>query len=62
IFQSNLTEEGSKDEAQLGTSYDIHRMSEIVGSEVQDPNDLYQRQQDASIAALARRLNITITH
>jgi uncharacterized glyoxalase superfamily metalloenzyme YdcJ len=62
IFQSNLTEEGSKDEAQLGTSYDIHRMSEIVGSEVHDPNDLYQRQQDASIAALGRRLNITITH
>ena len=62
IFQSNLTEEGSKDEAQMGTSYDIHRMSQIVGSEVHDPNDLYQRQQDESIAALAHRLNITLTH
>jgi len=62
IFQSNLTEEGSKDEAQTGTSYDIHRMSRIVGSEVHDPNDLYQRQQDESIAALAHRLNITVTH
>jgi uncharacterized glyoxalase superfamily metalloenzyme YdcJ len=61
IFQSNLTEEGSKDDEQIGTSYDIHRMSQIVGSEVHDPNDLYQRQQDDSIAALAHRLNITIT-
>ena len=61
IFQSNLTEEGSKDDEQVGTSYDIHRMSRIVGSEVHDPNDLYQRQQDDSIAALARRLNITLT-
>jgi len=62
IFQSNLTEEGSKDEEQVGTSYDIHRMSEIVGFEVHDPNDLYQLQQDASIAALAHRLNITLSH
>ncbi|MDN4645266.1 2-oxoadipate dioxygenase/decarboxylase [Arthrobacter sp. PsM3] len=61
IFQSNLTEEGSKDNEQTGTSYDIHRMSQIVGSEVHDPNDLYRRQQDDSIAVLARRLNITVT-
>lgn len=62
IFQSNLTEEGSKDDEQTGTSYDIHRMSQIVGAEVHDPNDLYQRQQDESIEALAHRLNITVTH
>lgn len=62
IFQSNLTEEGSKDEEQVGTSFDIHRMSQIVGSEVYDPNDLYQRQQDESIAALGRRLNVNLTH
>ncbi|MBP2412010.1 putative glyoxalase superfamily metalloenzyme YdcJ [Arthrobacter stackebrandtii] len=61
IFQSNLTEEGSKDEEQIGTNYDIHQMSKIVGTTVHDPNDLYQRQQEDSIAALASRLNVTIT-
>ena len=61
IFQSNLTEEGSKDVDQIGTSYDIRRMSRIVGSEVHDPNDLYQRQQDDSIVALAQRLSISVT-
>ncbi|MDJ0316085.1 2-oxoadipate dioxygenase/decarboxylase [Arthrobacter antibioticus] len=62
IFQSNLTEEGSKDESQTGTSYDIYRMSSIIGAEVHDPNTLYQRQQDLSVAALAELLKISITH
>jgi uncharacterized glyoxalase superfamily metalloenzyme YdcJ len=62
IFQSNLTEEGSKDEEQTGTNYDIHRMSSIVGTKVHDPNELYQRQQEDSIASLAQRLNVSITN
>ena len=61
IFQSNLTEQGSKDEAQDGTNYDIDRMSSIVGKTVLDPNDLYRQQQDASIAELADALDIEIT-
>lgn len=61
IFQSNLTEEGSKDEAQLGTSYDINRMSQIIGTEVHDPNNLYQRQQDDSVAKMAKYINASIT-
>lgn len=60
IFQSNLTEQGSKDEAQAGTSYDIDRMSDIVGKTVIDPNVLYQKQQDLSVAELARELDIHI--
>lgn len=60
IFQSNLTEQGSKDEAQDGTSYDIDRMSDIVGRTVIDPNVLYQEQQDLSVAGLARELDIHI--
>lgn len=60
IFQSNLTQEGSKDAAQVGTDYDIHRMSQIVGTEVKDPNDLYQQQQDISVDALATGLGIHI--
>lgn len=60
IFQSNLTEEGTKDEDQAGTDYDINRMSEILGAVVNDPNALYKRQQDASIADAAQRLGIEI--
>ncbi len=60
IFQSNLTDEGSKDDEQIGTDYDIHRMSTIVGTKVHDPNDLYQRQQDDSIAAMEQHLKISI--
>lgn len=35
-------------------------MSEIVGRTVADPNDLYQRQQDASVATLAQHLGTTV--
>lgn len=60
IFQSNLTEEGRKDDALAGTDYDINRMSEILGVTVCDPNELYAQQQNASIAAVARRLGTEI--
>ncbi|MDN6173661.1 MAG: VOC family protein, partial [Yaniella sp.] len=40
IFQSNLTSEGSRDDALQGTDYDIDVMSEIVGRPVADPHDL----------------------
>lgn len=60
IFQSNLTEEGSRDDAQAGTDYDITVLSEIVGRPVTDPNELYQRQQDASVARLRERLAAAI--
>lgn len=56
IFQSNLTDDGSRDDAQTGSDYDLATMSEIVGRPVADPYDLYQRQQDASIAALREEL------
>ncbi|WP_374999837.1 2-oxoadipate dioxygenase/decarboxylase family protein [Aeromicrobium sp. CTD01-1L150] len=61
IFQSNLTDEGSRDDAQRGIEYDLAAMSRIVGRTVADPHDLYQRQQDDSIAALSARLGLTIT-
>lgn len=60
IFQSNLVEEGTKDDAQTGTDYDIDRMSEIIGVKVINPNELYGQQQARSISALARRLNMEI--
>jgi uncharacterized glyoxalase superfamily metalloenzyme YdcJ len=62
IFQSNLTDDGSKDDGQAAAQYDIDRMSQILGTPVYDPNTLYQEQEDASIAALAERLKIDIIH
>ena len=50
IFRSNLTDEGSRDDEQLGTPYDLERLSEVVGVAIADPNDLYAAQQAASLA------------
>ena len=50
IFQSNLTDKGSRDDEQLGTPYDLARLSEVVGIAIADPNDLYAAQQAASLA------------
>lgn len=61
IFQSNLTDDGSRDDEQLGTAYDIDRLSEVLGSKIFDPNELYTAQQTASIEAAGRQLGITIT-
>ncbi|EMY33021.1 hypothetical protein D477_017137 [Arthrobacter crystallopoietes BAB-32] len=61
IFQSNLTDEGTRDDTRTGTDYDISVMSQIVGRPVADPNELYQRQQDASMHALGESLGADIT-
>lgn len=61
IFQSNLTDEGSKDDAQRGTDYDLAMMSQNVGRPVADPNHLYQRQQDDSVASLREQLAAIVT-
>jgi uncharacterized glyoxalase superfamily metalloenzyme YdcJ len=61
IFQSNLTDDGSRDDAQLGTDYDIDRLSEVLGTRIFDPNELYAAQQNASLEAAGHQLGITIT-
>ncbi|UZX02906.1 VOC family protein [Arthrobacter sp. CDRTa11] len=61
IFQSNLTDDGSRDDGQLGTPYDIDRLSEVLGTRIFDPNELYSAEQTASIEAAGRQLGITIT-
>lgn len=61
IFQSNLTDEGTRDDAHTGTEFDISVMSQIVGRTVADPNELYQRQQDESLRALEQALGSDIT-
>jgi uncharacterized glyoxalase superfamily metalloenzyme YdcJ len=61
IFQSNLTDDGSRDDGQPGTPYDIDRLSEVLGSRIFDPNELYCEQQTASIKEAERQLGVTIT-
>lgn len=60
IFRSNLTDEGSRDDDQTGTAYDLTVMSEVVGRAVADPHDLYRRQQDASIVRLREQLSAVV--
>ena len=60
IFQSNLTDEGSRDDEQLGTPYDLERLSAVVGIGIADPNDLYAAQQAASLAEAEAALGTTI--
>ena len=54
IFQSNLTDEGTRDDDLLGTPYDIDTLSEVIGRPIADPTLLYEAQQSASLAAAAR--------
>jgi uncharacterized glyoxalase superfamily metalloenzyme YdcJ len=61
IFQSNLTDDGSRDDEQPGTPYDIDRLSEVLGSRIFDPNELYEAQQTASIKEAERQLGVAIT-
>ncbi|WP_087872237.1 2-oxoadipate dioxygenase/decarboxylase [Arthrobacter globiformis] len=61
IFQSNLTDDGSRDDGQTGTPYDINRLSEVLGRRIFDPNELYSAQRSESLAQAQRTLGITIT-
>ena len=60
IFQSNLTDEGSRDDDQAGTPYDLARLSEVVGVAIADPTDLYAAQQAVSLAEAEAALGLTI--
>jgi uncharacterized glyoxalase superfamily metalloenzyme YdcJ len=61
IFQSNLTDEGSRDDEQASTFYDIGRLSDVIGLPISDPTLLYQAQQMASLADAEQALGIRIT-
>jgi uncharacterized glyoxalase superfamily metalloenzyme YdcJ len=58
IFQSNLTDEGTRDDELLGTPYDLDTLSEVIGRPIADPTLLYQAQQSASLAAAAEQLGL----
>jgi uncharacterized glyoxalase superfamily metalloenzyme YdcJ len=60
IFQSNLTDEGSRDDHQASTFYDIGRLSDVIGLTISDPTLLYQAQQMSSLAAAQQALGTPI--
>lgn len=60
IFQSNLKDEGTRDNEQQGTDYDIESMSKIVGATIKEPYELYEAQEQESIDALAETLGVTL--
>ena len=60
IFQSNLTDEGTRDDRQSGTDWDIASLSAVVGRPVRDPAELYAAQQEASLKAAEKTLGIAI--
>jgi len=62
IFQSNLTEEGSKDASQAGEERDADWMAGAVGRELFDPFDLYAAQVAASRDRAAHHLGVDPTH
>jgi len=60
IFQSNLTDEGTRDDDQAGTHYDIGRLADVVGLPISDPTLLYDAQQAASLTAAEQTLGVPI--
>ncbi|MFC7303885.1 2-oxoadipate dioxygenase/decarboxylase family protein [Streptomyces monticola] len=58
IFQSNLSGEGSRDNAKEGAAYDSAWLSGALGREVLDPYALYARRQHVSLAQVARELGL----
>lgn len=54
IFQSNLSDEGTRDESQREAHYDAEWLSATLVRHVHDPFELYGRQQERSIEQLFR--------
>jgi uncharacterized glyoxalase superfamily metalloenzyme YdcJ len=60
IFQSNLTDEGTRDDQQAGAVWDAARLSDAIGNQIQDPMALYAAQQEASLTAAEHALGVRI--
>jgi uncharacterized glyoxalase superfamily metalloenzyme YdcJ len=62
IFQSNLTDEGIRDDGVAGTRRDAGWLSDVIGIELADPYELYAEQRDASVAALPADVSAALLH
>jgi uncharacterized glyoxalase superfamily metalloenzyme YdcJ len=60
IFQSNLTDEGTRDDGVAGTRRDVGWLSDVIGTNVADPYALYAAQRDASVAALPAQVRAAL--
>ncbi len=58
IFQSNLSGEGTRDEAQQGVHYDLARLAGTIDRDIHDPFRLYRRQRDDSVRHVAQVLGL----
>ncbi|WP_406002225.1 2-oxoadipate dioxygenase/decarboxylase family protein [Streptomyces sp. NBC_00829] len=58
IFQSNLTDEGTRDSSVAGAHYDQQWLSGVLERPVHDPFDLYAAQQDRSLQQARRALGL----
>lgn len=56
IFQSNLTDAGTRDNEQQGSAYGPESLSEIIGTRIADPYELYEQQQEQSLRELRNHL------
>lgn len=52
IFQSNLKDAGTRDDAHEGAVRDVGWLSDVIAAPVNDPYELYARQQQDSLRAL----------
>lgn len=59
IFQSNLTEAGSKDTSIEGADLDADWLEGVLDRTLHDPFDLYEAQHQASVAVALRQLGMT---
>lgn len=59
IFQSNLSDEGSRNDTVTGTHYDLDWLTEVIGYPVRDPNDLYRQQSEDSLARVRAELGLS---
>ena len=59
IFQSNLSDRGSRHDDRQAAAYDADWLSGAIGREVLDPFTLYERQQEASVAQVECELGVT---
>ena len=58
IFSSNLTSDGRVDTSSDGVTRDKTWMEAVIGATIHDPQSLYARQRDRSVAAAAVQLGI----
>ncbi|MGP4030082.1 2-oxoadipate dioxygenase/decarboxylase [Actinomadura sp. 3N407] len=58
IFQSNLSGEGTRNDSREAIRYDLDWLAGAIDRHIHDPYDLYERQQNDSIAEVAKALGI----